>query len=81
MTYIVYSKSECSSCIKAKQLLQNENYEHVIKMLNVDFDILELYEVVPRNVRSFPAITKLVDGVEEYVGGYAELVVAIEKGI
>lgn len=81
MTYIVYSKSECSACEKAKLLLQTENYEHAVKLLNVDFNILQLYEVVPRAHRTFPAITKLENGVEEYVGGLAELIIAIEKGL
>lgn len=79
--YVVYSKNSCASCETAKLLLETENYEHVVKLLNVDFNVLELYEVVPRNVRSFPAITKLENGVEEYVGGLAELIIAIEKGL
>ena len=79
--YVVYSKQMCSSCETAKLLLQNENYEHVIKMLNVDFNILELYSVIPRAHRSFPAITKLENGVEEYIGGLRELQIAIEKGL
>lgn len=78
--YVVYSKNDCNSCQTAKLLLEAENYEHVIKMLNVDFDILQLYSVVPRNIRSFPAITKLENGVEEYIGGLAELRISIEKG-
>lgn len=78
--YVVYSKSECQSCTQAKLLLETENYEHVVKMLGVDFDILQLYSVVPRNIRSFPAITKLENGVEEYIGGLAELHISIEKG-
>lgn len=78
--YVIYSKPDCSSCTQAKLLLEAENYEHVIKMLNVDFNVLELYEVVPRNVRSFPAITKLENGVEEYIGGLKELKISIEKG-
>lgn len=81
MSYIVYSKNECSSCSQAKLLLENENYEHVVKMLGVDFDIMGLYEVIPRAHRSFPAITKLENGVEEYIGGLRELEVAIEKGL
>lgn len=79
--YVVYSKSKCNSCSQAKLLLETENYEHVVKMLGVDFDILQLYSVVPRNVRSFPCITKLENGVEEYIGGLAELIIAIEKGL
>ena len=81
MMYVVYSKPECNSCQTAKLLLENENYEHVVKMLNVDFNILELYSVIPRAHRSFPAITKLENGVEEYIGGLAELSIAIEKGL
>lgn len=78
--YVVYSKNSCASCETAKLLLEAENYEHVVKMLGVDFDILQLYSVIPRAHRSFPAITKLENGVEEYVGGLAELIIAIEKG-
>ena len=81
MSYIVYSKNSCASCETAKLLLENENYEHVIKMLNVDFNILELYSVIPRAHRIFPAITKLENGVEEYIGGLRELSIAIEKGL
>lgn len=81
MSYIVYSKNDCNSCQTAKLLLETENYEHTVKLLNVDFNILQLYEVVPRNIRSFPAITKLENGVEEYIGGLRELSIAIEKGL
>lgn len=78
--YVIYSKTDCSSCTQAKLLLETENYEHVIKMLGVDFNILELYEVVPRNVRAFPCITKLENGIEEYIGGLEDLRISIEKG-
>ncbi|QGH73805.1 glutaredoxin [Vibrio phage vB_VhaM_VH-8] len=78
--YVVYSKQMCSSCDTAKLLLETENYEHVIKILNVDFNVLELYSVIPKSHRSFPAITKLENGVEEYVGGLKELCTDIEKG-
>lgn len=80
MSYIVYSKQMCQSCETAKLLLETENYEHVVKMLGADFDILQLYSVIPRAHRSFPAITKLENGVEEYIGGLAELRISIEKG-
>lgn len=79
--YVVYSKSDCKSCQTAKLLLETNNYEHVVKMLGVEFNILELYSVIPRAHRSFPAITKLENGVEEYVGGLRELEVCIEKGL
>lgn len=79
--YVVYSKQMCNACTQAKLLLENENYEHVVKMLGVDFDIMGLYEVAPRNHKSFPCITKLENGIEEYIGGLRELQIAIEKGL
>ena len=79
--YVIYSKSNCTSCTQAKLLLETENYEHVVKMLNIDFNVLDLYEVVPRAHRSFPAITKLENGIEEYIGGLRELQICIEKGL
>lgn len=79
--YVVYSKNSCSSCEKAKLLLETENYEHVVKMLNVDFNIIDLYAVAPRNHKSFPMISKLENGVEEYIGGLRELEICIEKGL
>lgn len=79
--FVIYSKTDCSSCTQAKLLLETNNYEHVVKMLGVEFNILELYSVIPRAHRSFPAITKLENGVEEYIGGLRELSIAIEKGL
>ena len=79
--YIVYSKNSCSSCDQAKLLLESNNYEHIVKLLNQDFNVLDLYAVAPKSHRSFPCITKLENGVEEYVGGLRVLEVCIEKGI
>lgn len=79
--YIVYSKNSCSSCDQAKLLLESNNYEHIVKLLNQDFNILDLYAVAPKSHKSFPCVTKLENGVEEYVGGLRELEVCIEKGL
>lgn len=79
--YVIYSKSDCPSCQTAKLLLETDNYEHTIKMLGADFNILDLYAVAPKSHRSFPCITKLENGVEEYIGGLSELIIAIEKGL
>lgn len=79
--YVVYSKNSCASCEQAKLLLETENYEYTVKMLGIDFDIMGLYEVVPRAHQSFPAVTKLENGVEEYIGGLRELQICIEKGL
>lgn len=54
--FYIYSKTNCNACDKDKKLLEDENYEYEIKMLDVDFNIIELYDVVPKSVRSFPCI-------------------------
>jgi glutaredoxin len=78
--YILYSTVNCSACQKAKELLISEGYEHQVKILNVHFNIIDLYKVAPRNIKSFPVITKLVNGEEEYLGGLKELRISVEKG-
>ena len=75
--YTIYSKLDCIFCERAKQKLVEENYEHKIKVLGVHFEVEDLYEIAPRTHKTFPVITK--DG--EYVGGYHELLIDIEKGV
>ena len=75
--YVIYSKPNCIFCERAKQTLVEENYEHKIKILGVHFEVADLYEIAPRTHKTFPVITK--NG--EYVGGYQELLIDIEKGV
>lgn len=75
--YEIYSKINCSYCEKAKQLLVQEGYEHKVKILGVHFEVADLYKVAPNSHRTFPMITKH----GEYLGGYSELVVDVEKGV
>lgn len=67
--YIIYSKQDCNQCNQAEQLLKDKGANYTKLIYNVDFSIIELYEVVPRSVKSFPAITK--NGV--FIGGLADL--------
>lgn len=76
MSYVIYSKQDCPSCVEAKQLLESKNIDFEYKVLNKDFTILELYNNVPKSCRSFPAIVK--DG--EYIGGLKELKNTLSKG-
>lgn len=67
--YILYSKQDCAPCAQAEQLLKDKGANYTKLIYNVNFNIIELYEVVPRSVKSFPAITK--NGV--FIGGLSDL--------
>ena len=67
--YIVYSKLSCNPCAQAEQLLKDHNQNYTKLVLDEDFDIIELYNNVPRSCKSFPAILK--DGV--FIGGLSDL--------
>lgn len=68
--YIVYSKLSCNPCAQAEQLLKDHNQNYTKLVLDEDFDIIELYNNVPRSCKSFPAILK--DGV--FIGGLPHLI-------
>ena len=68
--YIVYSKLSCNPCAQAEQLLKDHNQNYTKLILDQDFDVIELYNNVPKSVRTFPAILK--DGV--FIGGLPHLI-------
>ena len=67
--YVVYSKLSCAPCAQAEQLLKDLNQNYTKLILDEDFDIIELYNNVPKSCKSFPAILK--DGV--FIGGLSDL--------
>ena len=67
--YTVYSKLSCAPCAQAEQLLKDHNQNYTKLVLDQDFDVIELYNNVPKSVRTFPAILK--DGV--FIGGLSDL--------
>ena len=68
--YTVYSKLSCNPCQQAEQLLKDHNQNYTKLILDQDFDIIKLYNNVPKSVRTFPAILK--DGV--FIGGLPHLI-------
>ena len=72
--YTIYSKSNCSFCMQAKQLLEMEQLPFEYKQLGTHYSLDELMTLAP-NAKSFPQIF-VVDknGNKELVGGYSELV-------
>ena len=72
MTIIVYSKSNCIYCTKAKALLKGLGLEYEEKTLEGDFgsDVTKLVEDIGKQVRTMPQIK--ING--ELIGGFNQLV-------
>lgn len=67
--YIIYTKTNCSYCVKAKQLLTDKNIEYVeknIEILDYRSDLLAKYP----EVKTVPQI--FLDN--KRIGGYSDLV-------
>ena len=73
---IVWSKDNCTFCVKAKELLDSKkiNYEER-NIESGDWTITQLEEAVP-NVRAVPQI--FIDG--RYIGNYDNMVSHIALG-
>lgn len=70
--YKIYSRSGCASCQSAKQLLTQRGLDFKYLLLGVDYKLNEFVEI-SEGQRTFPLITKMVDGVEHCVGTYESL--------
>ena len=70
-TIEIYSKPNCTYCVKAKNLVKTLGFEYTEKMFGKDFKTPdELFEAVGKQVRTMPQIK--IDG--KLVGGYNQLV-------
>ena len=67
--YTIYSKSNCSFCMQAKELLEQNNLDFEYLQLGTHYNLDVLMTLAP-NAKSFPQVFK--DGV--LVGGYSDLV-------
>ena len=77
MTIVIYSKTNCVYCTKAKNLVKNLGLDYIEKSLEKDFgsDPSKMLEDIGKNVRQMPQIK--IDG--ELIGGYNQLVEFFEK--
>lgn len=66
--FTIYSKEQCNYCVQSKRLLDAKKHQYVVKMLDVDYTLDELKELVP-NVKSFPVVFKD----DKFIGSFAEL--------
>jgi glutaredoxin 3 len=78
MIFHVYSKPNCSWCVKAKALLKNKGLEFRELELGTDYTKDDLLSWFP-NVRTLPQIELFCDGATpDHIGGYEDLVKYLE---
>lgn len=70
MEYVIYSKLNCPSCIKAKTLLKNYNIDFREVVIGQDLTRDEFLAWVGPDVKTVPQI--FIDG--RRIGGYESLV-------
>ena len=77
MKIVIYSKTNCVYCTKAKNLVNNLGLDYTEKSLEKDFksDPSKMLEDIGKNVRQMPQIK--IDN--ELIGGYNQLVEYFEK--
>ena len=77
MKIVIYSKTNCVYCTKAKGLLDKLRLDYTEKTLEKDFNgsVEKLLEDIGKNVRQMPQI-KINN---ELIGGYNQLVEYFEK--
>ena len=71
MTFVVFSKDNCTFCEQAKALLNSKGYDWKENKLDVDFSREELIEMFP-HARTFPQVS-LVGETNQHIGGFEEL--------
>lgn len=75
--YKIYGAVGCSQCKSVVAGLEKKGIEFQYLIFEEDFTEEDLKKVT--NQRSFPQITKIVDGKEVYIGGARELVLHMMK--
>ena len=72
--YTIYSKPNCSFCLQAKQLLEQNKLEFEYKNLGTHYNLDELMTLSP-DAKSFPQIFVVDEnGNKELIGGFNNLV-------
>lgn len=70
--YIVYGKTNCPFCEKAKSLLEKLNVQFDYLILDKDYTREELLELAP-DAKTVPQIWQDINGNLFHIGGYTEL--------
>lgn len=68
----IYGKTNCPSCVSAKQLLEQKGKSFDYLVFGKDFD-LGNFSSFNKSHKSFPLITVVEGDVEKYLGGLHQL--------
>lgn len=71
MDIIIYSKPNCSWCVKTKELMNKLHLSYTEKVLNVDYTREELRELVPENL---PLTVPQIFVYNKRIGDYEDFV-------
>ena len=72
--YTIYSKPNCSFCMQARDLLEQNKLEFEYKNLGTHYNLDELMTLSP-DAKSFPQIFVVDEnGNKELIGGFSDLV-------
>jgi glutaredoxin len=69
MNIVIYSKPNCSWCVKAKELMNKLNLNYDEKVLNVDYTRDELKQLMPENL---PLTVPQIFVYNKRIGGYED---------
>lgn len=73
MKFVIYGKSSCPNCEKAKMLCDIKGYSYEYRSIEKDGMMTELTNLIGE-VKSVPQVFKVCDnGVLHHVGGYEQL--------
>ena len=67
--YTVYSKKNCSYCVRAIALLEAKNMPYEVKKIDEEIDLFKEMQLNAPSMKTLPVIFKN----EELIGGYHEL--------
>lgn len=62
MSFIVYGKDACPNCDKAVAMLNMRGQQFVVKKLDKDYQVQELWDVAGEPVRMLPYIVEVDEG-------------------
>lgn len=76
MKIIIYGKSNCLACVEAEVLCKTKGLLFSSKKLGVNYDMIDLFEKVGKDIKSVPQIFvdrgSIIREGEEYIGGLLE---------
>ena len=78
MKALIYSKTHCPSCLKAKAEFKKLGVEYVEKLIGTDIQPLELFTIFEEKGLAQPRTAPQIFISDTYIGGYEALLKYIE---